>query len=301
MKDKPGAPWFGAFAAPWPGGAALYRQSADNDFLSALSAAPATFGRLVDDLPAAPSGRWIEQSMRVRLSSGILASHTPDEVLSGANVMAVQSENGVYEVLQFQSAEIVGDHEWVLTGLLRGQAGSELEASVGASAGARVVRLTPLANNALVQPDFPLDLVNIPLTWRGGRDQSLPSSALFTEKQIVLTGRNLKPLSPVHIRAKKVAGDIRIDWIRRTRLGGDNWAVEEVPLSEIFERYRLEIFSGDAVLRTIDVDAPSYLYGSADQSFDLAALPPGGGVFVRVSQLSDSVGSGPASYPLRLS
>jgi hypothetical protein len=99
----------------------------------------------------------------------------------------------------------------------------------------------------------------------------------------------LKPLSPVHLKARRNAGGVTLSWVRRTRIDGDGW-VGEVPLGEDREQYVVEILSGENAIRTIDASSPSVLYPSTDESADFGH--PQSHLSVRVSQLSATVGRG---------
>jgi hypothetical protein len=102
----------------------------------------------------------------------------------------------------------------------------------------------------------------------------------------------LKPLSPVHVAARRAGDGIHISWIRRTRIDGDGWGIE-VPLGEESEAYALEILSGSAVVRTIACAVPQALYAAADELADFGALQTS--LRIRVSQLSRTVGAGHAA------
>jgi hypothetical protein len=87
-------------------------------------------------------------------------------------------------------------------------------------------------------------------------------------------------------------GDIALSWIRRTRVGGDSWTGEDVPLSETSERYRVEIAraSDGALLRTAETTSPAFTYTAAMQAADTPGETPP--LTVRAAQLSDAVGPG---------
>jgi len=99
------------------------------------------------------------------------------------------------------------------------------------------------------------------------------------------------PLAPVHLRAAKEGGDIRLSWARRTRTGGDSWE-GEVPLGETFERYAVTIFNGATPVRTIETGSADYLYTAADITTDFGAPGPGAALTFAVAQISDAVGEG---------
>src|SRR5690606_39448046 len=88
--------------------------------------APATSGEVLDALKPGAVGRydWAAR-IRVRLDYGELESAEEIQVLAGANIAAVRNSAGEWEVLQFRSAKLVAPATYELTGLLRGQAGTE--------------------------------------------------------------------------------------------------------------------------------------------------------------------------------
>jgi hypothetical protein len=285
--DDPAAPYVAAFADPWPGAVALYRL-AGAPVLAATMPARAVMGRLEAPLPPGCAGRLDRRTLRLNLSFGALASRSLDEVLSGANTLAVETTAG-WEVVQFTDAELGADGVWTLTGLLRGQMGTEGPAAVGASAGARIVLMTP----AVEQPQFALDLRGLALDWTAGPADDPVSAPTFRTGTFTGTARGLTPLSPAHLRAaKKPNGDIALTWIRRTRTGGDSWTGEDAPLGEAYERYRIEVrrAADGALLRTVETTAPAFTYTAAMQAADFPAGTPA--LKVRAAQMSDTVGVG---------
>jgi hypothetical protein len=100
----------------------------------------------------------------------------------------------------------------------------------------------------------------------------------------------LRPLSPVHLRARRAAAGVTLSWIRRTRRDGDSWDAIEVPLGEDVEAYVIEVLDGTSVKRTLGTASPSVLYAAADELADFGT--PQATLAVRVAQLSASVGRG---------
>ncbi len=284
----PAAPWLAAFADPWPGAVALYRQAGEGaPTLVGTAPARAVMGRVTSGLAPAWSGRWHEAIVNVRLLFGALSAREETDVFAGANAFAVESASGGWEVCQFRDAELQPDGSWNLRGLLRGQAGTEGEAQAGADADARFVLLTP----AVSQIEFSAAQRGLSFAWQAGPDGDLPGTENFSEKTLTMTARGLKPLSPAHLRAAAEGGDIRLFWIRRARAGGDSWE-GEVPLGEQSERYRVSVFDGAAEIRTAETTAPDYLYAAADIAADFGPSGPGGTIAFAVAQLSDAVGEG---------
>ena len=127
----------------------------------------------------------------------------------------------------------------------------------------------------------------------GGRGSIEPGR---TSGEAVFRNRGLgrRPLSPVHLRGLRDqgSGDWAVAWTRRTRLGGDGWEQEEVPLGESAEAYRLQILDGPGgdVLRSVDVAAPAYAYPAGQQVTDFGSAQYA--FWARVAQISPSFGPG---------
>ena len=109
-------------------------------------------------------------------------------------------------------------------------------------------------------------------------------------------GRGLKPLSPVHVRGRRVGGDIVLSWIRRTRTSGDSWVALEVALGEEFEAYECDVLGAldgrPTVLRTLKSNEPTVLYGEEAQVQDWGQQAVN--FMVHVYQLSATLGRGTA-------
>jgi hypothetical protein len=270
-------------------------------------------GRIEHDFWPNASGRWMEHQIRVRLSFGAFASKSEAEVLAGANALALETPAG-FEILQFRDAALGADGVWTLTGLLRGQFGTEDRAALAAVAGARVV----LLNAALAEARYPLSLIGQMVSFEAGPEREWPGGENFAAATLALSARPLMPLSPVHLRADAASGGIMLSWIRRTRLGGDRWE-GEVPLGEAYERYRVRVFadaaaanaSPPAPLRSFDVYGPfAPAAGSASLAeregrphvlytddmiladFGAGGLDAAPDAVFEVAQLSDLVGEG---------
>jgi len=248
--------------------------------LRARAAEPAVVGVLKTSLSAGPTGRLDRAArLEVEIEGAELESRGWAEVAAGANALAVLGAGGEWEVLQFLSAELVGAERWRLSGLLRGQAGTDSAALTGAEAGAPVVLLTPSLPRAEVRSGERA----APLVWRAAPAGAPPGGLGSTEIEAAWNGLWWRPWGPVRLKARRLAnGDLRLSWTRRGRLGGDSWE-GEVPLSEEREAYRVEVMSGGAVVRAWEVAGTEAVYAAADQAADF----PGGTpvpVTVRVSQ-----------------
>ena len=249
---------------------------------------PAAVGETLDDLPAGPLHR-IDRggSLTVRLEGATLESRPLAAVLAGANALAVQGASGAWEIIQFLTAEPLAADVWALSGLLRGQAGSDPAMAALTPAGAPVV----LLGEGLERADVALSERGLSMTWRAAPAGGPPGGEAMTQVEAVWRGVADRPWSPCHLRRDdQPGGDILFRWIRRARLGGDGLDGEP-PLSEEREAYRLEIMDGAAAVRTVERDVPAFLWTSAMQTSDF----PGGvpvAVTIRVAQLSAVFGTG---------
>jgi GTA TIM-barrel-like domain/Putative phage tail protein len=274
------------FADPWPSAVAVWDSGDGLSYARAgLALAPTLMGETLDDLPAGPTARWHNASFRVQLYGGGLASVSDDALFAGANAAAVQRTDGAWEVMQFANAELVGEGTYLLSRLLRGQAGSEWAMGAPLIAGAPFVLLD--ANVVTIASG--LDALERSLQLRvvaAGRDIGDPTAlALSATPQATA----LMPLTPVHVKAKRDASGVTFSWIRRTRIDGDTW-VGEVPLGEASEQYVVDILSGADVVRTLSVATPTALYAAADELADFGAAQTS--LSARMAQVSATVGRG---------
>jgi hypothetical protein len=210
--------------------------------------------------------------------------------MAGENLMAVRGPDG-WELLQYLEAQVVGPEVFALTGLLRGQGGSDMAEL--AAAGAEVV----LVDEALARAETSLAERGLPLTWRAAPAGGPAAGPGMRQVEATWRGMALRPWSPAHLRAKTAGGETRLSWIRRTRIGGDSWEAE-VPLSEAAEAWRVEILDGEAVVRTAQVSTPAFAWTAAMRAADLPA-GPSGALLARVAQGSAIWGWGaPATIAL---
>jgi len=230
--------------------------------------APARIGVLAEALPpGAREGRFDRATaLVVDLAFGGVSSASRLAVLNGANAVAVHSVSGGWEVIQFETAEEIAAGRWVLTSLLRGQAGTDDAMRAGAESGAAFVVL----DSAVVSLNLKLEEAGRELNWIA----EASGAAVGTGPSTSFAGgeRALTPLSPVHLRAVRQAGGIALSWIRRGRLAADSWTAADIANDEGFERYRLEIVDGGTVIRTVETGEPGWLYASADELADFGAL-----------------------------
>lgn len=268
-----------AFARPWRRLAVSSSPEMEGYRLRQTLDRPATQGRLVEALFPGPVGRFDPANhVLVDVLAGAFSSASRGAVLAGENQLALRAGNGGWEVLGFVGAEEVAAGRFRLTGLLRGLGGTEDATAAGAFVGTEVVLL-----DAAVRP------LGLAGAERGAaQNWILEPMGLATELSgpFVFDGglRAEMPLSPVHPRVvRRASGDLHISWIRRSRIEADAWTEGDVPLDEAEERYRLEILSDSAVLRSVELGAAAYTYMAADETADFGA--PQTALSIRVRQL----------------
>ncbi|PYE86924.1 baseplate multidomain protein megatron [Phyllobacterium leguminum] len=293
--------YIAAFSNPWPGGTAFYRSPATSGYtLDSVLPVAATMGELAFDFWAGPTARWDRVSqLWVNMYTGTLSSVTELQALGGANAIAVQNMDGEWEVLTFATATLWNPGQYRLTDLLRGLRGTEHAMRSPVAAGAPVIML----NTAMRQPDIKPEHVDAPLNWRAGPSKRDVSDPSYVESQEIFHGKGRRPYSPGHLKSVWLSnGDIRLSWIRRTRIGGENdWldGVADVPLGETSEAYEIEILEGTALpmKRTVTgIDKPEWVYTTAHQIADFGA--PLTSIRWRVYQMSSTFGRGVgAEYP----
>jgi hypothetical protein len=286
--EPPAAGYVAAAQSPWPGPIAVYYSPETSGFqLKAMVLGPAVTGSTLDPLPAGATSRFDRATgVRVKLDQGALASVTEAALLGGANIAAIQTEDGAWELLQFQSADLVAPSTYMLSGFLRGQCGTEHAMRSPVSDGARFV----LIDTAVAQVDITEDEIGLSYAWKCGPASRDLGSPHYVDIEHAFAGEGLKPLSPVHLRGTRAGGDLAITWIRRTRLGGDTWDAAEGPLGETEERYEIDILDGTDVVRTLTATSPAATYTAADQTTDFGG--PQASVSLRLYQLSATRGRG---------
>lgn len=285
------AGYVAAHASPWPGGFDLYRsaEEASGYALNTRGGLRATMGETLTTLAPGRLWSWSSEAVEVRLFSGSLVSRTDVEVLGGANALALEHAPGVWEIVQFASAEATADRSWRISRLLRGQRGTE--GARGASplaAGARVV----LLDLAVAPVKMTAAEVGRGFWWRYGPAGKSPEATGYRTAAYAFTGVGRRPFAPAHLAARSAgSGDLAISWIRRTRIEGDRWPDDDgdVPLGEASERYRVEVRDGATLVRGWTVTgATSTTYTAAQRAADGIAAP----FTIRVRQISESYGRG---------
>jgi len=152
-------------------------------------------------------------------------------------------------------------------------------------AGARVVAIDP----SLVQVGLPASARGLERHFRIGPAGLPPDDPAVTHVVSAFEGVGLRPYAPVHPRTSERAdGGMDVTWIRRTRIGGDSWLGEEVPLGEESELYRVRVIGADgSTIREVDVSRPEWTWEAGARAADTGA------VALAVAQVSQAFGAGP--------
>ena len=245
-------------------------------------AAPATVGALAAPLAAGRPNRWDEAgAILVRIEGRAPESAPAAAVLGGANVLAVETAAG-WEVAQYRTASLAGAGVWRLSGLLRGQQGTDAAMRAGAETGAVVVFL----DETLARAEIGWGERGLPLVCRTGPAGAAPGGASFTETGFVLEGAARRPWSPCGLAIWPEGGGRRIRWTPRARLYGDSWDGE--PQGDAM-RFRLRVLHGAGEVRRWEVEATEALYAAEALAAD---FPDGPGADARVAVAQFGAGFG---------
>lgn len=265
----------------WTGASIVRELSTGDDEVLLDVNAPATIGRCTNTLASGTVHRFDKTNLLDVLLIGdrSLVSTSDLGLLNGANVALVGNE-----VIQFGTAEALGEGNYRLSNLLRGRMGTE--SAVG----------THAANERFVLLDGAIGSLVLPASFQGQtwhlRGATFGTSlAEGTEAQHTLLARSLRPLSPVHLKAvKDGSGDITLSWVRRARIDGAWRDAVDIPLMETTEQYDVTLYNGSTALRTVRVTSAGYLYSLAAQTADFGGAQTT--VKFGVCQLSALAGAG---------
>lgn len=279
-----------AYAQPWRSMVVSSSEGSEGFRSRVRLERPARIGRLVDPLPVGVVGRFDpDRAVVLDLAGGGLASAETLAMLNGANRIAVRGGNGAWEIIGFTGASEIAPGRWRLTGLLRALHGTDDAMVSGHAAGADVVVL----DDAVRPLGLDVEEVGRLSNWLveavgGSAGQAGPFAFAGGE-------RALTPLAPVHLRGRRGPdGVVRLSWVRRGRIDSDTWLAAEIPLDEPTEAYRLDILSGETVVRRVETMVPAFTYAAATELADFGA--PLAAITIRVRQLGRAV---PLGLPAR--
>ena len=164
------------------------------------------------------------------------------------------------ELIQFRSAVPLGQNRYRLSGLYRGRCGTEW-AMTSHIAGERFILLE---RDTLATLAVPPSLTQVMVMAVGIGDGSTPSI-----QTVLNPGQAVMPIAPVHLRSERLGGgDVRFNWVRRSRDGWRWVDTVDAPLAEEQERYRVVIMPNGGTPRSVETATTSYVYDAAAQTAD---------------------------------
>ena len=268
------------YFSPWPGaGIDVSRnQGATYETGTAVTSA-SVMGAALTVLPDFSGGNVFDESSTVRVSvgAGTLSSATHLEVLNSANASVIGDE-----IVQFRTATLITTGVYDLTGLLRGRKGTEWGMGTHLVGDRFVLLSSNLRNLPLQLSDRVLD----PLLVRATTGSMATSTGIVRGITPVIA--RLMPVSPVHLSGTRDASnDWTLTWVRRDRYMQDWNDLVDVPLSETYELYDVEILVSSVIVQTyVDVAVTTQVVPAA------VIGSPYTSINYRVYQKSSIVGRG---------
>lgn len=227
-------------------------------------------------------------SLTLRMSADFTAPASVSEatLLSNPTLNAFAVQDGLdWEYIRAATVVDNGNGTWSLSKFLRARKGTDF-ATRNHGAGDRVVYLDPNALDRPPEGDRGLSRIYVPVAT--GTAFSTTNATSFTN-----TGRGLRPWSPIDIAGvRDGSNNFVITAIRRDRLGQE-WpesGPEDPPMSEATESYKLFVYNGASIVRTITGSSLSFAYSASQQTTDFGSPPDF--VTVGIVQVSAVYGDG---------
>jgi hypothetical protein len=280
-----------SYSGTYPGGALYVGNDTTSLDLRGTVQKQCVMGWCETALPAPSVGNTVDETslVTVNVANFTLSSTTRDVMLnnaSGVNVAAIGAA-GRWEIVKFYKASSLGGGRYILSGLMRGQRGTEW------AMGTHQVNDTFvfLSLAGLLHPSMGVGDIGLNKVYEAVTEGLPPTSA--TVQTYATTGEGLKPFSPVNARwSVDASNNVTITWDRRTRLS-ENWLLGLVPLGETSEAYSIGFYTSSGFVTlagTLTSTTNAVTISSAQQT--VFGLTPGAKPFVRISQVSSSIGRG---------
>jgi hypothetical protein len=211
-------------------------------------------------------------SFQVVLTSGEIEGVSVADLDAGFNKLLVGNE-----ILQFETATLTAANTYTLSGLRRGKRGTENYQNH--PVGERVILLSDLYRLS----GSVADLHQTRYFKAVSPGQALDSVSPIN---ITVAGISLRPYSPINLSATKDEyNNITITWDRRDRHAGDRTDIQNFPLSESREEYKLSVGN-----QNITTNKKSAIYTRAQQMADYGS--PQSTITVTLKQVSSEYGDG---------
>ncbi len=195
------------------------------------------------------------------------------------------------ELIQFRTATPLGGNVWRLSGLNRGQRGTEW-AMASHAAGERFVLLDA---DALAGISVPAGVAEVRVIASGISDGPMPPVRIISAP-----GQALVPPAPVHLAVNREAnGDTLLRWKRRSRDGWRWLDGVDAPLGEETEAWRIALQPDAGAAIILDLSTAQHVYAAAQR-----AAHVGGGansLTVTIRQIGRYGLSRPATVTIPLS
>lgn len=236
-----------------------------------------------ETVPGAAPSTFIDESnvFTVSIGNNDFSSVTRDVLLVNGGEFWALGAPGRWEIGASAVGDSLGGGRYILSRHLRGLFGTEANAALHQTGDAFVL----LRIAGMLRPSMGVGDVGQAQQYRAiSKGRSLNSAASQTYAN---TGEGLMPLSPVNLRRSN-AHDLSVD--RRSRLTMNN-STGALPLGEAVEAWSWEFYAaGDFVTRIGTALTTTATITSAQ--ITAAGATPSGTLYVRVAQVSDSVGRG---------
>nr|WP_253308595.1 phage tail protein [Rickettsia endosymbiont of Ceutorhynchus assimilis] len=263
-------------------GAVIYQSINDGYDYKAISAinAQAITGFALNKISSASSLLFDESTeIIIQLLHGKLQNVNELALLNGVNKALIGDE-----LIQFQNAELISDKKYKLTRLLRGRQGTEWAIN-SHKIGDKFI----LLNNEIISVPIPNNLIGKLITYKAvtiGKTLAETESTTFT-----YSGKSLKPFAPVYATAEKDAdGNIKISWLRRSRIDNDWRDYVDIPIGEDIEKYEIDIQKKNKIIRTLETTTESVTYTKEQINNDFRNPPEE--LTATIYQLSAQIGRG---------
>jgi hypothetical protein len=248
------------FAQPWPGGF---------DVSSGVEGGPtqrrvrieraAMTGRLQSGLSPGVLHRWDEaQNVVVQFGVEGLSSASRLAVLSGQNRLLIEAQNG-WECIGFRNAELLAEHTYRLSGLLRGLDFTEAAAREPKAAGARCV----FVDDTLTAVSMTADEVAVEGIWQVEGHAS--------QVRLEFEDRARQPLAPAHAVWNSLTG--LASWVPRDQSITDNW---EAPDPDPALHYQVQWTDEVGELHEETASTAQLALGGSFLSGEVRSLAPSG-------------------------
>lgn len=244
----------------------------------------ATIGYTATTLGNFSSGNIFDEinTVGVFLINGTLYSTTEINVLNGSNYALLGNE-----IIGFKNALLIGNNTYTLSGLLRGVRGTEW-AMGSHTNGETFIFLDPSTLRLETSNSSEYNLQRYYKAVSFGQYLSNAVIVNFTNTAVAQ-----KPYAPVQLGGgRDAAGNITINWIRRSRIQGAWLDNIDVPIGETSENYTIQIWDSAYanLMRTISATSPTASYTSSQQISDFGSNQST--IYVIVFQNSLSIGAG---------